>query len=91
VTCQREKVKTTTALWVCDGCTLWWISQAAEEPQTWRLFPLAEPDSPRWSSMPPAWKVTGPDPSVCPQCGTRMSEHALPNPERLTPFMAMQN
>lgn len=63
---QREKVQTTIALWVCDGCPLWWLSETEEEPRTWRLVPLAEPDAPRWSSMPPAWKVVGPDPSVCP-------------------------
>jgi hypothetical protein len=88
---QQQKVQTAIALWVCDGCTLWWISQETEAPQTWRLVPLAEPDSPRWSSMPSAWIVAGPDPSVCPQCGTSMSEHALPNPDVLTPYMAMHN
>lgn len=87
----RDKTQIAVALWTCDHCQVWWISQAAEAPQTWRLFRLDKVDSPKWVSMPPAWKVTGPDPSICPECGTMMSEQDVSNHLVPTSYLAMLN
>lgn len=71
---QQEKTQTGTALWCCQQCSIWWGSQLAEEPETWSLFRLHKPltNPLLWPDEAPAWKIAGPDPSVCPQCGAVM-------------------
>lgn len=65
-------------LWICANCDLWWSCEPGAEAQTWRLFKLSNAVQPAQEhpSSAPAWKVTGPDPSVCPECGHRMTEHS---------------
>lgn len=59
-------------LWTCAHCERWWLSQRVSS-SSWRLVKLAA-----FSQLPlelghaPAWLVSGPDPSVCPECGTTM-------------------
>jgi hypothetical protein len=87
----HDTVKTAVALWACHQCQVWWISQEAEDAQTWRLWRLDKVDSPHWLSMPPVWKVSGPDPAVCPECGIRMSEQSISAHPILTPFLGWFN
>jgi len=71
LTKQIENIAATTTPWLCRGCGAGWFSQPAETAHTWRLYEIAEPlvDPP---SAPAAWIVSGPDPSACPRCCSRM-------------------
>lgn len=73
---QQEKTQVGTALWYCKQCDIWWGSQRAEEPETRCLFRLHQPllNPLLWPDESPTWKIAGPDPSVCPHCGTTMLE-----------------
>ncbi|MBK8900815.1 MAG: hypothetical protein IPM53_06525 [Anaerolineaceae bacterium] len=60
-------------LWTCAHCERWWLSQWLA-PENWRLVKLtAVSKLPLEMSHAPAWHVSGPDPSVCPECGATMT------------------
>ena len=60
-------------LWYCNKCNLWWVSEPTGQPHTWVLIRLAEPVlDPAWKTRCPGWAITGPDPSICPECLTKM-------------------
>ena len=89
---ESDEVHVREVLWCCRGCNLWWISQPAGAAQTWRLVPLIElVDLPRQMNRPPAWQVYGPDPSVCPECGSQMARQRLATEEIPTPYVALHN
>lgn len=88
---QQGKSQSTLTLWSCDYCTRWWISQPVGS-QVWRLFRLSKfPNSSLDIGKCPVWKVSGPDPSVCPECGMKMSKLFLRKQELPTPYDALQN
>lgn len=88
---QQEISQSTLTLWCCDYCTLWWISQPARS-HVWRLFRLSKFPNPSIEiGKCPVWKVSGPDASVCPECGTKMAKLPLPKQEIPTPYVALQN
>jgi len=92
MTNQQEKSQSTLALWCCDYCTLWWICQPTTESNVWRLFRLSKFPNPSLEiGKCPVWKVSGPDASVCPECGSTMSKLSLPKEEIPTPYVALQN
>lgn len=91
MTDQQENSQSALTLWCCDCCTQWWISQPAGS-HVWRLFRLFKfPNASLEIGKCPVWKVSGPDPSVCPECGMKMSKLPLPKQEMPTPYVALLN
>lgn len=77
---QNANLKLLTALWLCHRCDAHWASEETAQPYTWRLFRLAErPLKAFFDGRAPTWLVSGPDPSLCPDCGIRMAESSLPS------------
>ena len=77
-------------LWHCRPCTLWWLSEETEIPSTWRLIRLTEIENTAdLLTKAPAWLVSGPSPSICPECGQEMIKHSVP--QRTKPLSAIKN
>ena len=89
---QRNGQPKNSSLWRCNGCQAWWVCEPIAQPQTWQLIFLADITNPLVGiSQCPAWEVSGPDPSVCPDCGQRMVKQTIHHKEIPTPYIALFN
>ena len=67
-------------VWHCRTCASWWCSEPTRDKDTWRLVQLPELKigAAPWQQVGSEYLVAGPDPSVCPECGTTMTGQATP-------------
>jgi len=83
--------KETKLLWYCAACPVWWLAERLPAPNSWRLIRLTEIENLADQLLKaPAWRVNGPSPAVCPECGRRMAKYPVPN-EATTPLVAIKN
>lgn len=76
---ERARVQLLIGLWYCHICKAWWSSQPAEAPETWLLARMVAliPRPVEPLDQHPVWTVAGPDPSVCPECGSKMCQREM--------------